>query len=209
MPSNATVLIFDLDHCLFNTHDLGGDFLDAVIAPLTPSMDEQTIACIQKALWRTPFDMVLSAFAIPDTLAEHMRIAWLDLRVPPHVKPYKDVVPVLTRLRTAGNHLALVTRGYQHLQQSKIDVLGIAPLFRTCIIVSPESVFPDKRAAFEHILEATEHPSHVHVIGDGPEEIAAGNALRATTIQTLRPTVVHNEAAQYHVHTLTDLLPLL
>ena len=48
------------------------------------------------------------------------------------------------------------------------------------------------------------------VVGDSAEnEIAAGNALGAITVQILRPGIVYADTAQYHVTTLAELPQLL
>jgi putative hydrolase of the HAD superfamily len=52
-------------------------------------------------------------------------------------------------------------------------------------------------------------PQEVLVIGDSPEnEIAAGNAIGAVTVQILRPGVAYSDSARHHIETLADLPPL-
>jgi len=64
-----------------------------------------------------------------------------------------------------------------------------------------------KLQAFQAIMQAHRlTPPEVLVVGDNPDsEIAAGNRLGMTTIQTLRPGVPPSPAAAHHIRTLAEL----
>jgi HAD superfamily hydrolase (TIGR01509 family) len=51
----------------------------------------------------------------------------------PEIRPYLDVVPMLTHLKRRGLRIALITDGWQQVQEKKLAALGIASFFSDII----------------------------------------------------------------------------
>jgi putative hydrolase of the HAD superfamily len=138
----------------------------------------------------------------------------VDVDAPPF-----DSMSIRARLRPAPTSLSalrarrfLVTSGFRRLQESKIEALGIAPLFEAIFVDAIDEPGPKgKERIFREILERHAlRTDEVLVVGDNPaSEIEAGNRLRLTTVQILRPGVTRGGNAKHVISGLAELEPLL
>lgn len=204
-------IIFDLDNCLAAADEMGRELLapafEAIRDANRGTVTDSTLLDAFEECWRSPFDYV----ATKHGFSEEMRVAgWRALvqtEVTGTMRGYGDI-GVLAQLPVQR---FLVTSGFFRLQQSKINALGIAPLFAGIHIDAIDQ--PDrlgKQALFSRILETHAlKKSEVLVVGDNPSsEIEAGNRLGLTTIQILRPGVSRTRTARHHIRTLEELMPL-
>lgn len=203
-------VFFDLDFCIFDTRSLGEHILDPVLAPLYASnlsRDHQEL--IAKTLWSTSLEDTIALFNLDDTLAEPMREAHRGLVVPDTAHTYGDE-SILIDLPV---YRALVTSGYRAWQGAKLARLNIAHLFDEIIIdtIDDAKSRKGKQLIFSELL--TRHgwnPREVLVVGDNPHsELKAARALGATTVQTMRPTVVPDPLASHHITSFTELTALI
>ena len=205
-------VIFDLDHCLLSPHELGAD----VLAPVFRAIDEAnrgrlTPEVLQGAMddfMRAPFDAVARKHGFPEDVSARASAAYAGLAVEGPLHGYADL-PVLARLPVRRY---LVTTGFVRLQQSKIDALGIEPMFSEVHIDAIDRPGrTGKKAMFAGILASGGYAKHeVLVVGDSADsEIAAGNALGLATVQILRQGVVRCADATYHIADLAELEGLL
>jgi putative hydrolase of the HAD superfamily len=201
-------LIFDLDSCLAAADEAGEElFAPAFQAILSANHDEVSEAQLRAAFkdcWRFPFDSVAEKYGFSPAMLAAGFAAFRDIEVRQTLHGYGD----LHELAQLPAKLFLVTSGFRRLQESKVKALGIAHLFTAIHIDAiDEGNCAGKLSAFEAILH--EHgfqPDEVMVVGDNPDsEIAAGNRLGMTTIQTLRPGVSPSSAATHIIRTLSEL----
>ncbi len=207
--------VFDLDNTLYDATTIPPEVLaPAVAAVRRANVGPDAIpgdaleAALQSAR-RLGFLTVVARHALPRFLSAAWREAYRGLVVTTRLYPYPDVLPSLAGLDLLK---LLLTTGFRGMQESKIAALDIAHLFEAIYIDELDSgAGPGKRRLLENILETHQMESEeMLVIGDSPEnEIAAGNALGAVTVQILRPGIEFSDAAQHHVATLEELPALL
>jgi len=204
-------IIFDLDNCLAAADEPGRSLFDPLLAALQRSnhghFSEQELKHIEFDYWRQPLDHVFEKHGLPDEMRQAAWEANRAIRVTTPMKGYGD----LHLLAEFGVPLFLVTTGFEGLQRSKIEALGFAKHFKELHIDALDQPGRlGKKGLFQDIMHRHGYtPEEVWVVGDNPDsEIAAGNALGMTTVQTLRPTVPRTDNARYHVDGLADLLAL-
>lgn len=206
--------IFDLDICLLDTARLGRetDFFAPVLdivrsLPLPP---EQR-AHLRELLRVWPFEDIVREMALSDDLAGPVRQAYRQVEILPSM-PIHDYGDTDVLADLSGTKI-LVTTGYQKLQSSKIACLGIAPLFSHVAIdlIDDPAVRRGKKAIFaDFMAELCWLPEEVVVVGDNPaSELAAGQALGAITVQTVRSGVVPWSGADYRITHLAELRDLI
>lgn len=206
-----TTIIFDLDNCLSPARQVGDLFEPAFAAIRRANrgtLSEAALAAAIDDTWKHSLDAVA---AMHGFTPEMLNAGWAVLRATTVVGPHRGY-PDLELLERLPATRFLVTSGFRRLQESKIDALGIRPLF-TAVHVDAidEPGRQGKQALFAGILrEHRLHADEVLVVGDNPDsEIAAGNRLGIRTVQTLRPGVVRHASATHHVTSLDELLALM
>lgn len=201
-------IILDLDMCILDTRSLAGSFFDGVLAPLRASTLPEKEA-IEQALMTTSLDDVATLFSMPVDLLTQMRKAYREVAVPEGIKSFGDE----EYLRDLTQVKILVTSGYTKFQQGKIDQLGIADIFDEIHIDSTDdpSVRKGKKTIFEACMKRHGWlASEVLVVGDNPvSELKAGKALSMITVQTVRPSIVRSDIADYHIESFSELSSLL
>jgi len=203
-------LIFDLDSCLCAANEVGDHLFAAAFEAIRASnhgaVSEESLTAAFADCWRFPFDFVATHYGFSQAMraAGFGEFCRIEVRQP--MRGYGDLA-VLSELPAT---LYLVTSGFRRLQESKVKALRIAELFTAIHIDAIDEPGPKgKDTAFEAILKAGGFAvDEVLVVGDNPDsEIAAGNRLRITTVQILRPGVPPSPAAKHHIQTLHDLKP--
>jgi FMN phosphatase YigB (HAD superfamily) len=199
-------VFFDLDMCILDTHSLTGPFFQPVLDVLyNPDLSPELKEKINYQLWTTSLEDTVEMFSIPEDTAERMREAYRRIEVPDGIKTFGDEVYI----QDLSVRKILVTTGYIKFQETKIEKLGIALLFDEIIIDALD--YKDKRKGkkkiFEELLKKNEwKENEVLVVGDNPaSELGAAKALGIPTVQTLRPTIVKWDEADYHIHSLSEL----
>lgn len=209
------VVVFDLDNTLYDATTIP----DEVLAPAVSAVrranagpDAIPASVLEAAILssrRLGFLQVAEQHGLPALLRTAWRDAYRDLVVRTPLSPYPDVVPALEALDLVK---LLLTTGFRGMQESKIAALDLARLFDAIYIdVIDGGTGPGKLRLLQDII-ATQgcRAPEVLVVGDSAEnEIAAGNAVGAVTVQMLRPGIVFSATAAYHMTTLTELPRLL
>lgn len=208
-------LICDLDNTLFPATAIPAEVLQpAVDALLAANAGEDSVdpAHLQRALaecWRRSFDEVALEFALPERLCRVFAMASADLHVDVPLVPYPDI----TALSALHLRRFLVTTGYRRFQESKIEALGIRPLFDAVFIdaLDEPTGRKGKSRIFQQILaENGLSPHEAVVIGDSPgSEIEEGNRLGIPTIQVLRRGVTRTDRAVLHIRSFAELADAL
>jgi len=208
------VAVFDLDNTLYDATTIPSEVLAPAIAAVRRANAgpdgipaEQLEAALESAR-RLGFLPVAEHHRIPASVRTAWWEAYRGLVVTTPLSLYPDVRPALAALDLTK---VLLTTGFRAMQESKIEALDIAGLFAAIYIDALDQGGPGKQRLLEEIFDAYRcRGPEVLVVGDSAEnEIAAGNALGAVTVQMLRPGIVFSDAAQYHLTTLAELPRLL
>ena len=214
MPLDYTVAVFDLDNCLMDARAVGPLFepaFEAVRQANQGALSPQALDQALQACWFTAFDLVAQRHHFTPAMraAGWRQFSQMEATAP--LQGYADI-GLLPRIPLRRY---LVTSGFRRLQDSKIDALGIRPWFEQVLIdaidAPPTGAGHGKRALLEQILTREGcTPRQMLVVGDNPlSELAAGRALGATTVQTVRPGVEPWPLADHRVEGLQGLLALL
>lgn len=207
--------VFDLDNTLYDSTTIPGDLLAPAVSAVRrantgpQAIPDEVLESALVAARRFGFFTVADRRALPAFLRDAWREAYRGLTVTGRLYPYPDVLPALEALDLIK---LLLTTGFRGMQESKIAALDIARMFEGIYIDTLDGgAGPGKQRLLEEILGTRRLAAQeVLVIGDSPEnEIAAGNALGAVTVQILRPGIEYSGSARHHIETLADLPPLL
>ncbi|MBI2535837.1 MAG: HAD family hydrolase [Gemmatimonadetes bacterium] len=209
------VAVFDLDNTLYDATTVPDDVLAPAVAAVRrantgpDAIPDVVLEAALHSARRLGFLQLAERHSLPSSLRAAWRDAYRGLVVRTPLSPYPDVLPALQALDLIK---VLLTTGFRGMQESKIAALDIAHLFHAIYIDAlDQGGGPGKQRLLRDILEAYAcRPPEVLVIGDSPEnEIAAGNAVGAITVQILRPGIVFSDAALYHLTSLAELPRLL
>ena len=97
---------------------------------------------------------------------------------------FPDAVQTLSRLRTSGLKLGLITNGSVRMQSRKLQCLALSPLFDTILISDAEGISKPDRQIFHRALERLNaNPAQAVFVGDHPEVDVAG--ARAAGMQAI------------------------
>ncbi len=130
---DARAVVFDLDDTLYPEVDYARSGLRHCGAWLERhegmwGAAASLLALLDEGRRDRLFDAVLEARGRHDPALVRALVARYRTH-PPKIRLYSDVLPALRRLRAAGVRLGLLTDGWLHQQQAKIDALGIRPMF--------------------------------------------------------------------------------
>lgn len=107
----------------------------------------------------------------------------------------------------------LVTAGFESVQYGKIRSVGIAGLFSEIHVIPPGTGYAHhgKQLKFQELMKERSLESwEVVVVGDSPQtELRAGLTLGLITVQTLRPSIIRWERANFHITSLAELPALI
>jgi len=205
-------LIFDLDSCLAAADEVGDTLFAPAFQVIRSANDvhvsEDRLRAAFADCWRFPFDFIADKYGFSPAMRSAGFAAFSRVEVRQPMQGYGD----LAVLAEIPAKLFLVTSGFRRLQESKIKALGITHLFTEIHIDAIDESRPKgKLQAFEVIMRTHRlTPQDILVVGDNPDsEIAAGNRLGITTIQTLRPGVPASPAATHQIRTLAELQQFL
>jgi putative hydrolase of the HAD superfamily len=212
--------VFDLDNTLYDSTTIPREMLAPCVRAVRQAntgpqaIPAETLESAILAAYRFGFLAVADRRSLPAFLRAAWREAYRHLTVTGPLYPYPDVLPALAALDLIK---LLLTTGFRGMQESKIKALDIAGMFQGIYIDVLETGtlhggngHGKQRLLEEMLITHRLAPEDTLVIGDSPEnEIAAGNALGAVTVQILRPGVAYSDSARHHIETLADLPPLV
>ncbi len=153
---------------------------------------------------------MVARFGIPSGLAETLlddyRAGFPDACV-----LFPDAVQTLSRLRTSGLKLGLITNGSIRMQSRKLDCLALSPLFDTILISDAEGISkPDPRIFHRALDRLNTSPAQAVFVGDHPEvDVAGARAAGMHAIWRRDPSVSRVVEADAVIEELGDLLTWL
>jgi FMN phosphatase YigB (HAD superfamily) len=205
-------IVFDLDKCLAPPEEIGRAFFEPPIEAIrranNGTLTDEALESAIRDFWHLSYDDIAVRHGFSPAMFEAGWKAYRALRMPGPLRGYGDL-DVLPELDVP---LILVTTGFRDFQESKIDALGIRDRFVDVIVDDIDGhVRLGKFQIFGELLDRHRwQPESVLVVGDNPEsEIAAGNRLEMPTVQMLRPHVVRDPTARWHVRDLAELRDVL
>ena len=208
-------VIFDLDNCLAPADPANGaafgPVFEAIAGANNGFLSPQALAAAFAEFWRVPLDIIEERHRFSPEMKSAARAAYRQLRVTSPMSGYPDL-PLLAEFRTAK---FLVTTGFRRLQESKIEMLGIAREFEAVHIDEIDAIDDSGRKGkiglFSEILKKNRlDPEKALVVGDNPDsEIDAGNRLGIPTVQILRPGIIPGGNAAFYVRNLAELLEMV
>lgn len=205
-------LIFDLDNCLAAADEVGVGLFEPAFEAIRQAnrgcVSDEDLSHAFTDAWRHPLDWIAAKYGFSEAMLIAGRNAFAAIDFTGQLHGYGDLaclaeLPVLK---------FLVTSGFRRLQESKIKALKLAPLLTAIYLDALEEPGRiGKQGLFQKILaDYALAPDEVMVVGDNAEsELAAGNRLGITTVQTLRPGVPLASNATFHIHSLAELDALL
>ena len=200
------LLIFDMDNTLFDTYgQLGVHVLDRMIEKMKKhGLTSKQEGVMREKYMTTGFRTVANMLKLSEELKEIGKSTYKDMDLS-RIKPFDDV----DLIKEFKQKKILVTSGTEKVQNEKIRILGIAPLFDE-IIVDLYGSSESRDKIFRELLEKYEvKPEEVMVLGDNAEaEIAAGNNLGMITVQILRRPFLKGKA-DYYVKNLYEFRKIL
>jgi FMN phosphatase YigB (HAD superfamily) len=206
------VIIFDLDSCLSAADEVGRDIYEPAFEAIRKAnrgaVSEPELDNAFEESWRIPFDVIAATHGFSKEMFDAGWKAFAEVAVTKPMYGYGDL-DVLNDLPATKY---LVTSGFRRLQESKVAMLGIRPLFEEVLIDAiDEPNRAHKEGFFKYIIETERlSPNEALVVGDNPDsEIAAGNRLGMRTVQILRPGVTRDDRAAHHIDGLAGLSALL
>ena len=211
-PRMIRAIVFDLDKCLAPPEEIGRSFfeppIEAIRSANRGTLSDEAFESAISDFWHLSYDDIATRHGFSPAMFEAGWNAYRSLRMPGPLRGYGDL-DVLGELDVP---LILVTTGFRDLQESKVDALGIRERFVDVIVDDIDGhVRLGKYRIFGELLDRHRwQPESVLVVGDNPEsEIAAGNRLGMPTVQMLRPQVVRDPSARWHVPDLAGLRDVL
>lgn len=210
MPRIA-VIVFDLDNTLFDTRCLKAKHAHSLLLAIRSAnsgpgaVNSESLEQAFEETWVHPFPLVAAKYALSTEVQQAWRNAILNLSIAMPLEPYPDTLPALTQLNLRK---ILLTTGYRHLQEAKIDALGLRSYFERIVVDAVDIPAPlgKERLLSELMSEFSCRADQVLVVGDSASsEIAAGRRLGMRTIQVLRPGIEPALNADLQVLSLTEL----
>ena len=200
MPKKA--IIYDLDNTIFPVSAIG----DKLFGPLFDLIENSgqhnnDLDAIRYAIMRTPFRLVASRNNFSDALTREGIALQETLAYTQPIAPFEDY----PETKNIDAERFLVTTGFDKMQRSKIQHLGITDDFKEIHVVNP--TITNKREVFEDILSRYGYaPDEVIVVGDDPEsEIAAAKALGITTVLYDKDNNFSPKEADFKINHFADL----
>jgi putative hydrolase of the HAD superfamily len=175
-------LIFDLDNTIYPVSAIADELFESlfsVVDEYRELLGNNELQNIKEEFTRRPYQDIADKY----NFSEELKQKGLNhLQNITYNKPMA-AYPGYDEVRLIPLQKFLVTMGFTKLQNSKVDMLGIAADFTEIYIVDPQISAVTKKDIFANILSKYNYlPGDVLVIGDDPgSEIKAAKALGIDT----------------------------
>ncbi len=201
-------MIVDFDNTIISTPEIG----DELFAPLFDLLLKENINLnalprFREEIMRKPFQELASKYQFPEGVVKKAIALLSTLTYNKPIATYPDY----SELMKIECDKFLVTTGFTRMQQSKIEMSGVANDFRQVFIVDPEKTTDTKIDVFRRIAAHNRYDTTcMLVVGDNPDsEIKAGEELGMITVLYNPGKVPHPPAATYTITHYSQLAALL
>lgn len=167
-------IIYDLDNTLYPVSAIGDRLFGSLFELIKNSgSHDNDYNAICKAIMRTPFRLVAQHYGFSDTLTNDAILLQEKLEYPEAIATFEDY----TAIKSLPQKRFLVTTGFNLMQQSKIERMGIRQDFQEIHVVDPTK--SSKREVFAEIMARHGFTKEeLLVVGDDPEsELKAAKDL--------------------------------
>ncbi|WP_433748172.1 HAD family hydrolase [Falsibacillus pallidus] len=155
------------------------------------------------------YQQMLREFDIPQMTWENLLEDYLE-SFHKHCVPFPNLIELLEGLKAAGYKLGLITNGFERMQMSSIQALGVECYFDCIIISEREGIKKPDSMIFQKALKVLgTAPSESIYIGDHPDnDMKAAKAMGMKTIWK-RDTQWESVEADYVVDELEEVLGII
>lgn len=199
----VTAVIFDLDDTLFAERDYAFSGFAAVAEAFADRLGDATASTERmRQLFDTEhrrrvFNVLVQERGLPDDHALITEMIGVYRTHRPSITLFTDADEVLTRLRTAGKKLGLISDGPAEMQAAKVAALGLNSRLDTVILTAElgEGFGKPHPLAFERMADrlGTPHTACAYVADNAAKDFVAPNQLGWTTVQIKRPGGVYRD----------------
>lgn len=208
-------ILFDFDDtlqdrdaamCCFLRFWLRREFPDMPDAELTANVDRMIKAGQHGFL---PYTAMLheTEKMFPDrTFDEKEFLRLLSIEFPKSTAVLPDAAETLRKLREKGYLLGVLTNGYSHIQNRKLDVSGLRPLLDYVMISGDDNIQKPDPEAFRRVaLRLGVHPNDCVYVGDNPVNDIQG--AQGVGMQAVFRDIgfAKADASIPHIHDLIEL----
>ncbi|RDI36455.1 HAD family hydrolase [Falsibacillus pallidus] len=152
------------------------------------------------------YQQLLREFDIPQMTWENLLEDYLE-SFHKHGVPFPNLIEMLDGLKAAGHKLGLITNGFERMQMSNIQALGIADYFDCILISEREGIKKPDSMIFQKALKVLgTDPAESIYIGDHPDNDM--KAAKAVGMKTMWKKDVQWESAEAD-HVIDDLEEVL
>ncbi len=140
------------------------------------------------------------------TFDENEFLRLLSIEYPAHTAILPNAAETLQNLRDKGYLLGVLTNGYTHIQNRKLDVSGLRPLLDYAMITGDENIQKPHPEAFRRMaLRLGVHPADCVYVGDNPINDVQG--ARSVGMQAVFRDIGFAKADDSvpHIHDLMEL----
>jgi putative hydrolase of the HAD superfamily len=128
----------------------------------------------------------------------------------PEIRPYVDVIPMLTDLKKRGMKIALMTDGWHQAQEKKLAALGIASFFEEIVFtdsIRGTSSWKPAADGFLKCLRSLQLDAHESLfLGDNPvKDFVGARKLGITTVRIQRRGAEHENKQPIDANHAPDL----
>lgn len=174
-------VIYDLDNTIYSVYEIGHDLFAPLFTLIelngnhTAEMDS-----IKKDIMRKPFQVVAATYNFDDDLTQKGLHLLKSITYSGSIVPFSDY----SAIKKFNAQRFLVTTGFLHFQQMKINKMGIEKDFAEIHIVDPDTTTKTKKEVFEDIMQRHHYNKEdLLVVGDDLQsEIKAAQALGIDTV---------------------------
>lgn len=179
-------IIYDLDNTLYPVSAIGDILFGPLFKLIKDSGNHNTdYEAIRKAIMRTPFRLVAKQYGFSDALTNDAIALQEKLEYADPISTFEDY----PEIKSYPQKRFLVTTGFNLMQQSKIDRMGIRKDFEEVHVVDPTK--SSKKEIFAGIMHRHAFSAdEVIVVGDDPEsELRAARELGIDAVLYYKETI--------------------
>ena len=209
-------ILFDFDDTLQDRDAAMCGFVRFWLRREFPDMTDETVEhCLSRMIKAgqhgfAPYTAMLreAESLFPDcSFDEQEFLRLLSIEFPKNTAVLPDAVETLQKLREKGYRLGVLTNGYSHIQNRKLDVAGLRPYLDYVMISGDDALQKPAPEAFRRAaFRLGVHPTDCVYVGDNPENDVQG--ARGVGMQPVFRDIgfATAEDSVPHIHDLIELV---
>lgn len=221
-PARPRAILFDFDNTLQDRQIAFHRCLREWIKKHFPHMPEVEIQRYADVLldaaqygfvpYKVVFDKAAEILPWETTPDYAEALLFFKISYPYNTTVFEDATETLLELKKRGYLLGMLTNGNARIQNCKLDMSGLRPLFDYIIVGGEEGIQKPDTEVFRRVaLRMGVHPADCVYVGDHPVndiEGAIGAGMTAVFRDFEYPEVTVTDPTVPHIHSLSDLLTM-